>query len=222
MPRFSLPIMGLFDDPVGFLKNLAISAPAILIALVLHEVAHGLVAYWCGDNTAKRMGRLSLNPARHLDPVGTALLVLVGFGYARPVPVNPRNFRHGRRDDFFVSIAGITMNLILFLLFGSAFIIYLACSPSYNEYIYFFLYYCATINASLAVFNLFPLPPLDGYHVVNDLLLKRPLFADANTTRIAQGILFVLIMTRIVDKIISFCLDGLWNGLLAVWSRVLV
>ena len=80
MPSFSLPIMTLFSDPVGFLRNLLISAPAILIALTLHELAHGLVAYWCGDPTAKLMGRLTLNPIKHLDPVGTALLFLVGFG----------------------------------------------------------------------------------------------------------------------------------------------
>ncbi len=106
MPSFSLPIMSLFSDPLLFLRNLLLSAPAILIALTLHELAHGLVACWCGDPTAKMMGRLSLNPLRHLDPIGTAMLVLVGFGYAKPVPVNPRYFKKPRLYDFFVSIAG--------------------------------------------------------------------------------------------------------------------
>ena len=201
MPSFSLPIMTLFSDPVGFLRNLLISAPAILIALTLHELAHGLVAYWCGDPTAKLMGRLTLNPIKHLDPVGTALLFLVGFGYAKPVPINPRNFRHPRSDDFFVSIAGITMNLILF-----------------------FLFYCAQVNACLAVFNLIPLPPLDGYHVLNDVILKRPLFATQKQAQIGQGVMLLLIVTGLLDKYISFCVggsySGLWGGLFWIFKNI--
>ncbi len=225
MPSFSLPIMTLFSDPVGFLRNLLISAPAILIALTLHELAHGLVAYWCGDPTAKLMGRLTLNPIKHLDPVGTALLFLVGFGYAKPVPVNPRNFKHPRRDDFFVSIAGITMNLILFFLFGMTFFWYINFVPGgINEYLYYFLFYCAQVNACLAVFNLIPLPPLDGYHVLNDVILKRPLFATQKQAQIGQGVMLLLIVTGLLDKYISFCVggsySGLWGGLFWIFKNI--
>lgn len=225
MPSFSLPIMTLFSDPVGFLRNLLISAPAILIALTLHELAHGLVAYWCGDPTAKLMGRLTLNPIKHLDPVGTALLFLVGFGYAKPVPVNPRNFKHPRRDDFFVSIAGITMNLILFFLFGMTFFWYINfASGGINEYLYYFLFYCAQVNACLAVFNLIPLPPLDGYHVLNDVILKRPLFATQKQAQIGQGVMLLLIVTGLLDKYISFCVggsySGLWGGLFWIFKNI--
>ena len=108
----------LLNDPLAFLESLLYRVPAMLIALVLHEWAHGFVAYKLGDPTAKQMGRLSLNPLRHLDPVGTILMFFVGFGYAKPVPVNPYNFKGDRnKDDFLVSIAGITVNLILFVLF---------------------------------------------------------------------------------------------------------
>ena len=225
MPSFSLPIMTLFSDPVGFLRNLLISAPAILIALTLHELAHGLVAYWCGDPTAKLMGRLTLNPIKHLDPVGTALLFLVGFGYAKPVPVNPRNFKHPRRDDFFVSIAGITMNLILFFLFGMTFFWYINFAPGgINEYLYYFRFYCAQVNACLAVFNLIPLPPLDGYHVLNDVILKRPLFATQKQAQIGQGVMLLLIVTGLLDKYISFCVggsySGLWGGLFWIFKNI--
>lgn len=225
MPSFSLPIMTLFSDPVGFLRNLLISAPAILIALTLHELAHGLVAYWCGDPTAKLMGRLTLNPIKHLDPVGTALLFLVGFGYAKPVPVNPRNFKHPRRDDFFVSIAGITMNLILFFLFGMTFFWYINFVPGgINEYLYYFLFYCAQVNACLAVFNLIPLPPLDGYHVLNDVILKRPLFATQKQAQIGQSVMLLLIVTGLLDKYISFCVggsySGLWGGLFWMFKNI--
>lgn len=226
MPSFSLPIMSLFSDPLLFLRNLLLSAPAILIALTLHELAHGLVAYWCGDPTAKMMGRLSLNPLRHLDPIGTAVLVLVGFGYAKPVPVNPRYFKKPRLYDFFVSIAGITMNMILFALFGMAYFSYInfASDAMFNEYIAYFLFYCAQINACLAVFNVLPLPPLDGYHMVNDLLLKRPLFASEQQARIGQGILFLLILTGLLDKYIAFCVggsgSGLWGGLFHIFKGI--
>ena len=103
-------------SPLEFLLTLVYAVAVILISLILHECAHGYVAYRCGDPTAKMMGRLSLNPKAHLDLIGTLSMFLIGVGWAKPVPVNPRNFRHGRRDDFFVSIAGIATNLCLCLI----------------------------------------------------------------------------------------------------------
>ena len=102
-------------DPTGTIIMLLYRIPAVLIALTLHELAHGYVALRCGDPTAQMMGRLSFNPLRHLDPIGAVFMLLFGFGWARPVPVNPRNFKRFRLDDFLVSIAGITVNLLLFL-----------------------------------------------------------------------------------------------------------
>ena len=104
------------SDPAGFILYLLYFAASVLLTLTLHEIAHGYVAWKCGDPTAKMLGRLSLDPRRHLDPLGTLCLVFLGFGWAKPVPVNPRNFQNYRRDDFLVSIAGITVNLTLFLL----------------------------------------------------------------------------------------------------------
>lgn len=108
----------LFSEPLAFFDQAIFRTLAVLIGLCCHEWGHAYVAYRCGDDTAKRAGRLTLNPLRHLDPVGTILMFFVGFGYAKPVPVNPYHFRGDRnRDDFLVSIAGITVNLILFVLF---------------------------------------------------------------------------------------------------------
>ena len=107
----------LTTDPLGFALYLLYFAVSVLLTLILHEIAHGYVAYRCGDPTAKMLGRLSLDPRKHLDPIGTLCLVFLGFGWAKPVPVNPRNFKGNyRRDDFLVSVAGITVNLTLFIL----------------------------------------------------------------------------------------------------------
>ena len=115
-PLFTL-LETLFQDPLYFLEYSLYRIPAVLIALVLHEWAHGYAAWRLGDPTAKMMGRLSLNPLRHLDPLGTVMMFLLGFGWAKPVPINPRYFKRPRRDDLIVSLAGIAMNLLLFLVF---------------------------------------------------------------------------------------------------------
>ena len=103
-------------DPIGFLVYMIFRVVTVFAAITFHEVAHGYVAYRCGDPTAKMLGRLSLNPIKHMDIIGTLSLFLLGFGWAKPVPVNPRNFSNFRRDDFLVSIAGIVTNLTLFII----------------------------------------------------------------------------------------------------------
>ena len=105
-----------FRDPKGMLVFFLLAFPGRILALSLHEFAHAWMANRCGDPTAKMMGRMTINPLKHLDPLGTVLMLVVGFGWAKPVPVNPRNFRDPRRDDLKVSLAGVTMNLIMFLL----------------------------------------------------------------------------------------------------------
>ena len=113
--NFQSYLQMLRTDPLGFVVYLAYYVVVLLLSLILHECGHAYVAYRCGDPTAKMLGRLTLDPRKHLDPVGTVMMLLFGFGYAKPVPINPRNFRNYRRDDFLVSIAGITVNFSLFL-----------------------------------------------------------------------------------------------------------
>ena len=252
-----------FRDPKGMLIFFLLAFPGRIMALSLHEFAHGWVAYRCGDPTAKMMGRLTINPLKHLDPLGTALMLLVGFGWAKPVPVNPRNYRNYRRDDLLVSLAGVTMNLIMFILslIVMTVVVGMALSrvpagslsttgvkvfkmnylgvdaliyPAENTYVpimqllnnlpyypaqtliepvfgsvagnlYQMLGYFCITNLVLCLFNLLPIPPLDGYHVLNDLILRRrQLFANPQTARIASTVLFVLVLTGIVGRGITW------------------
>ncbi len=240
----------LTSDPVGFIVYALYLTVTVLMSLILHEVAHGYVALRCGDPTAKWMGRLSLDPRKHLDPLGTVCMFLLGFGWAKPVPVNPRNFRHYRRDDFLVSIAGIVTNLTLFILCAalSVGVNRLIWEPGfltafrdqcgslqgllnlYHEdgvyagaiigggsyeylsalarhpwllYVQRFLLMMAQINLALAVFNILPIPPLDGYHLLNDTLLKGKLQLNRKAFQIAQAALLIVCFTGILSTLLS-------------------
>jgi len=239
-------------DPVNFLVYMVYMVIVVLFSLILHECAHGWMALRCGDPTAKMLGRLSLNPARHLDPIGTIFMFLFGFGWAKPVPVNPRNFENFRRDDFLVSIAGIVTNMTLFVFCSLAAVIlnlfiwnadwlpvldalyggassaellvnvftpagtdaianYIAYGISFDWlssfaarpwllYVQRFLLMMADVNLTLAIFNLLPIPPLDGYHLVNDTLLKGRLNLNGQAFRISQFLLIILLVTDVLDK----------------------
>ncbi|MCL2332964.1 MAG: site-2 protease family protein [Actinomycetia bacterium] len=158
----------------------------IIPALVLHELAHGLVAFWLGDSTAKRAGRLTLNPLRHIDLFGTVLMPLLlfigsggkfGFGYAKPVPINPNNFRDRRKGILLTGIAGPAANVILALAFGPLCRVILllavpmgAGSIPALSVVVTLLYQFAYINLMFAFFNLIPIPPLDGSRVLQYVL----------------------------------------------------
>ena len=250
----------LTTDPVGFLIYFIYFAASILITLILHEVAHGYVAYRCGDPTAKMLGRLSLNPRKHLDPIGTACLVLFGFGWARPVPVNPRNFNNGRKDDFLVSIAGVAVNFTLFLLALALAVgingllwtplaietftaralissrvrelgydILLSGMGPYNthlmlypwlQHVQRFLMMLFNMNLSIAVFNLLPIPPLDGWHVLDDLVLKGRLSMNPRIFEITRILLLVLMLTGALGSILSAVTGVVENRVLNLFLRI--
>lgn len=176
---------------------------AMVIAFVMHEYSHGLVAYWNGDLTAKSTGRLTLNPAKHLDIMGTLLLLFVGFGWAKPVPINPNNFNNQKRGIFTVSIAGVSMNLILAIVNFILLLIMVAITNSvgianniaivvYELFFNFFLY-GITINLTLMAFNLLPIYPLDGFHVVEAFTRYENKFC-VFMRRYGSIILFVLLI----------------------------
>ena len=151
----------------------------ILTAIILHEISHGYAAYFSGDMTAKDAGRLTLNPMKHLTPLGTLLLFIVGFGFAKPVPIDPRNFRDYKKGMLFTSLAGVTMNFILALLSSIGLMLILKYAPSTfpsqnaayyaTAFFMYLFYYGMFVNVLLMTFNLLPIYPLDGFRVVETL-----------------------------------------------------
>jgi Zn-dependent protease len=146
------------------LRSILLSAPAILFGLTIHEFAHGWVAYRLGDPTAKQMGRLTLNPIKHLDPIGTIALFLFRFGWARPVPIDPTYFRHPTRDMAISSLAGPAANFITALLSGLVFRLLVLLRV--GGFVQLLLGYFVMFNIILCFFNLIPIPPLDGSRLV--------------------------------------------------------
>ena len=152
---------------------------ALLSALVLHELAHGLVALWNGDPTAKVYGRLTLNPLKHFDWIGLILMFLVGFGWAKPVPVNPNNFKDRKVGAITVSIAGVATNIILAFVAAMAYVLFMKITPQ-TEGAAYAVYFFAVLaqltcqlNVNFALFNLLPLYPLDGYRLLSCFIDER-------------------------------------------------
>ena len=170
----------------------------ILLALPLHEYGHALVAYKLGDNTAYREGRLTLNPIKHLDPLGTLMIFLGPIGWAKPVPVNPFYFDNRKRGMMLVSLAGPGANLLLALI-GAVLLGIFNSSPV----VQYFLYYFMVINVYLAVFNLLPIPMLDGSKILAGLLPGSQVWLY-NLERYAFPILLLLVIFGLLTPIISF------------------
>lgn len=194
-------------DVFGILYMMVAYAVILFLTLPVHEMAHGLVAHWCGDDTAKWHGRLTLNPLRHLDVWGTLMILTVGIGYAKPVPVNPRNFRHYKRDMILVSLAGplsnFLMALVAMFLWKIAFYL-----PFVSETVYIVLSVILSIvinvNISLMVFNLLPVPPLDGSRLWSTLLPGRWSYTLEQYSRYITWGLFVLIFSGVLDRPLEF------------------
>ena len=154
------------------MEVLIILLPILILSLCFHEFSHGYIAYKLGDHTAARNGRLTLNPLAHLDPIGSLMILFVGFGWAKPVPVNPVNFSNPRLDMMKVAFAGPASNLILAFTGGLIMrlvnIVGLLQSEMFIQTLYFFIF----INISLAVFNMIPVAPLDGSQIFGNMISK--------------------------------------------------
>lgn len=198
-------ILGLlFEQPIIFVAWLI----AILFSLTIHEFAHAFAATLQGDPTPKLMGRLTLNPMSHIDVIGFLSLLLVGFGWGKPVPVNPVYFKDGKKGDTLVAIAGPLANLLAIIIFGIIIRIIGAIGIfDYNNLMVQFLFFIIMINTVLMIFNLIPIPPLDGSHILFNLLPSK--FSEFKYTLSKNGP-WLLLMFIMIDRFLNI---GILSGL---------
>lgn len=199
----------------------------LLTSFSAHEFSHALTAYIHGDLTAKAEGRLSLNPFAHFDTVGFICLIVFGFGWAKPVPINPMYFTKGKKSMFAVSIAGITANLILAIFYSLIFSIVGTCAPVFlmesttlaSSFVFYLLTFGIQINLSLAIFNLVPLYPLDGSKILELMLGADNKFINF-LRNYSTIILLILVITDIMSILLGYAVGFLSQGLITMWTSL--
>ncbi len=191
----------LFDEPGIFFTVIPLAILALLPMLAIHEVSHGFVANWLGDDTAKNMGRLSLNPISHLDRTGTIMLLLIGFGWAKPVPVNSYRLNmEPRKGMAIVGAAGPASNFLMAGIFAIIFRLGSIELPdswidlSFSDVFGVFILFIVQINVILGILNLLPVPPLDGFRIAVGILPRKYAISLAKSERYASQILFIFVL----------------------------
>jgi Zn-dependent protease len=210
--------MSIFSNILARLEEILYTIPVLLIAFPVHEFSHGLTAYLLGDPTAKKEKRLTLNPIRHLDPFGTICLVLFGFGWAKPVPIDPRNFKNPKGGMAVTALSGPLSNLILgFISVVLLLATYAAgLSGTFADIVQKFLSVSAVLNISLCLFNLIPLPPLDGEKIIAIFL---PDAAEAFLERYAmyfQLLLMFLLFSSILTGPLMTLVDNVYTNMVSI------
>lgn len=213
----------------GKLEDYLLMIPVLLISLTVHEFSHGYVAYKLGDPTAKSQGRLTLNPLKHLDPVGTIMMIIAKIGWARPVPINPNYFRDRKKGTMLVSIAGPLSNLLMafigVFLFEITYIIAyrnIVAGDAFVLYLMNFLGLFFSVNINLAIFNLLPVPPLDGSKILSGVLPAEKYFHYMQYERII-GMVFLFIVIAFptaLSNVLSFFTKPIADSL--IWFAELI
>lgn len=208
------------------ISNLIYTIPAVLIAIVLHEWAHGFISYKLGDPSPKAEGRLSLNPLKHLDPIGTLCLLFFRFGWAKPVQVNPNYYKDRKMGMMWTALAGPIMNFVISFIAIFIVMIGLKFFPNllYSDlgfYIYNVLLVTSFLSISLGVFNLIPIPPLDGSKILFAILPEDMYFAYMKYERYGMILLVILLYSGVFSMILSPLTTGIYNGMITLLSNLL-
>lgn len=194
--------------------NLLVRVFIIFCVLPFHEYAHALLATKQGDPTAKLSGRLTLNPLAHIDPIGAVMIFFAGFGYAKPVPVNIRNFKNPKKGMAITALAGPVSNLLLaFISIIFMNLVALISDATIVQVTILFLYYNAVININLAVFNLLPIPPLDGSRLLAVILPDKYYYKVMQNERMLMIIILVLIFTGVITRPLMFLSGAVYKAL---------
>lgn len=206
----------MFDDIGGFLMNLIVGLPGIVIAMVVHEFSHARVAYALGDYTPKLEGRLTLNPAAHVDPIGLVMLLLVHFGWAKPVRINPMNFSNPRRDDILVSLAGPASNLITAFVALIILVLLAKLEVPFSEGLLVVFNMIIIYNINFAIFNMLPIPPLDGSHILRNLLP----YELARQYEMLERYSFIFLIIILATPILSYVFVPLQRFIFGIFRGV--
>ncbi len=204
---------------MDYLLSRLILLPGILLGISIHEFSHGYAAYKMGDNTALLQGRLTLNPIKHIDPMGFLCLLLFGFGWAKPVMINSRNFKNPRRDDAIVSIAGPLSNFLIAFLFTALMKVADMVLPYtlMNQIIFEVLRSTVHINLVLMIFNLIPIPPLDGHHILGAIGGSKVWNFYYKYYDQLRFLMLLLIVFRGVGRIIGPIINVLYRFLMSIF-----
>lgn len=204
-----------FHNPITLITGIFASLFVVFCTMPVHECAHAFMANRLGDSTARLSGRMSLNPMRHIDPMGAVMLVLIGFGYAKPVPVNPRNFKNPKAGMALTALAGPVANLLMAVvfIFLQNLVGMLSASNVLASAVYTFLLYAAIINLQLAVFNLIPIPPLDGSRLLQLLIPSKYYYKFLRYERYIVLVVFLLLFLGVLSGPISEAVLWLYEKL---------
>jgi len=190
-------------DLVRILKYL----PGIIIGLTVHEYCHALVAHMCGDSTSKKQGRVTLNPLKHIDPLGFIMLIVAGFGWAKPVQFNEQNLRNPESDVIKIALAGPLSNAVVAIILSIVFSLLSRTVPVYHSswmrIVSEIFLYAIYINWGLFIFNLIPLPPLDGSHVLLHQFRRFPALYEG-LYKYGSWVLFILVIATVITKVNLF------------------
>ena len=213
-------LFSITDSPLKMLAEILAYVIVIIMSLSLHEFAHAYSAYKFGDNTPKAYGRLTLNPFAHIDPFGILCLLLVGFGWAKPVEVNPLKFRNYKVGMSVVSLAGVITNFLLAFVFSGLFFFCMPFMFSSNLFLIFLGYifeFGAVINIGLCIFNLLPIYPLDGFKFLQTFLSYENKFVRF-MQKYGSILLLVFIITPLFDDLFTMLTGGIMSGFFVFWS----